>query len=611
MDRTSAAAWVLQTELTATGARYRLPRRQLGRIRHFGWAAAGGGLLGTAFMVSWMGMPVMHGIQLLIRQEWFGLALLGFGALGLFGLLPCLGLLLGGLTFALNWSRCVVEVRADRVYSNERLLFWTWRRKFPSGDIRKLRLISAESDSDAANCPPDWLGAFDHALMVNEGGAQKFAIAPAYPAHLLGQLGRELAPRLGAEFVPLAGDSQHSAGFAALSEPEACPGIGEPSKPGAERPAEAVSTIERRPDGVTISVPPVGVVKGSHGLFAFGVLWSGFVGLVVVAAVLAALGVLPVDGDPPSWGTMLILLPFVAVGFGMLLAAINMGKRRAELVTAHGRLLVIRHSIFSTRQQEHAASSIEEIVVGPSGMEINECPVNELQIHLSNGNKLGLLSQLNDGELNWIASQLNQTLPVGTDVGKDANDPGSPQNDLAAPSVSTITMQRSAHDLTVVVPPRGLVRSLGSILVGLLFFAAGAGVATWVGWDHLRNGFQWDDLFTLMFICVWTLVFAGGGLAIALYGLITGLRRFHIRADRNELQVVRQGLFGRGTFAWRSDELASVAVVDSGTKVNNRTLYQLRIQPHTGNSLGIMTGHNRSDQTRVAAAIGETLGLSV
>src|SRR5581483_9571852 len=34
--------------------------------------------------------------------------------------------------------------------------------------------------------------------------------------------------------------------------------------------------VERFADGLTINVPPAGLWRGSHGLFAFGVLWVGF-----------------------------------------------------------------------------------------------------------------------------------------------------------------------------------------------------------------------------------------------------------------------------------------------------------------------------------------------
>ena len=42
------------------------------------------------------------------------------------------------------------------------------------------------------------------------------------------------------------------------------------------RPADTAITVDENPDGLTITIPPAGVRKGSKGLFAFSVAWCGF-----------------------------------------------------------------------------------------------------------------------------------------------------------------------------------------------------------------------------------------------------------------------------------------------------------------------------------------------
>ena len=42
------------------------------------------------------------------------------------------------------------------------------------------------------------------------------------------------------------------------------------------QPAGSKITIERFPDGLTITVPPTGI--WSQGLFVFGLIWNGFLG---------------------------------------------------------------------------------------------------------------------------------------------------------------------------------------------------------------------------------------------------------------------------------------------------------------------------------------------
>ena len=100
----------------------------------------------------------------------------------------------------------------------------------------------------------------------------------------------------------------------------------------------------------------------------------------------------------------------VAQRVGILLAAINMGRRRSNLATAGDRLFVVRESIFGRKTHEWKAADLEEIRRGASGTTVNDVPVLELQIHPRQGKKVGLLSERDNGELTWIAAELNQAL---------------------------------------------------------------------------------------------------------------------------------------------------------------------------------------------------------
>ena len=59
------------------------------------------------------------------------------------------------------------------------------------------------------------------------------------------------------------------------------------------------------------------------------------------------------------------------------------------------------------------AGELSAIRIGPSGMSVNDVPVMELQIHPKDGKKVGLLSQLDDEEIDWIAAHLRKALNVG------------------------------------------------------------------------------------------------------------------------------------------------------------------------------------------------------
>ena len=73
-------------------------------------------------------------------------------------------------------------------------------------------------------------------------------------------------------------------------------------------------------------------------------------------------------------------------------------------------LAIERKSIFGTKWIEMPVADVAEIAKRPSGMEINNVPVMQLMIRESGGKKHGLLSQLTDAELDWLADELNRAI---------------------------------------------------------------------------------------------------------------------------------------------------------------------------------------------------------
>ena len=70
-------------------------------------------------------------------------------------------------------------------------------------------------------------------------------------------------------------------------------------------PVHPTPSFQRRPDGLTIPLPPVGLRKGSKGLFSFAIIWNGVILLFTVLAVLGMVGVLEGDDGPtPAWGLL-------------------------------------------------------------------------------------------------------------------------------------------------------------------------------------------------------------------------------------------------------------------------------------------------------------------
>ena len=281
-------------------------------------------------------------------------------------------------------------------------------------------------------------------------------------------------------------------------------------------------------------------------------------------------------------------------------------------------LFVSHHSIFRKQVQQWTVDQLETIGVGPSGVEINDRPVMELQIQPKAGGKYGLLSERTDDELVWIAAELNQSLgrPCPKELVPNRHDLHVPaaerdaSGDVVLPENSQIVMGYGVSGLEIRVPPAGFVRHVGAIVVGGLFTAVGMGVTVGVAWSELKDGFQAGDLTGLIFISIWTLLFTGVGLAVFVSGLVAARRRFDIRVAGKQLHINRYGPFGRREFAWAASDIESVQVADSGIKVNSRSLPQVKVIPRQGPPLGILTDRSVSELSAVAAALRDALGMA-
>lgn len=184
---------------------------------------------------------------------------------------------------------------------------------------------------------------------------------------------------------------------------------------GQRPPPPAGSTIlcERFADGVTIQVPAAGLWKGSKGLFVFALLWNSVVALVSFCLVGGVLGANRNNQMGDGWWVLPLMgLLFWGVGIGILLAAINMGRRRAALAVTGGSLMVLQTGLLGSKRRLWEPGEVEDVRTGPSGMKINDVPVLELQI-FDGGGKLGLLSGRSDEELEWLAGELRSALQVG------------------------------------------------------------------------------------------------------------------------------------------------------------------------------------------------------
>ncbi len=393
---------VVQEGLDAT--RFILPIRQLGKARGpLGGAMLGFGLLATVFMVFWMSGPIRSALGETGVGRWLGI---GFGLLGLPGLVIGLALVAAGVLVLLSRSHTEILITADDVTAVERLgpARWRWRR--PVTGIVRVVVQKGLGTSSTNGGPERPFGENLGSLLIESAsGTKPLWVAPGYPHDMLRPLASELAKRFGAtadsrELVPL----RRGVGVVERSAGEAIPDDETP------RPTGTDITVQEHAHGVAIEVPPAGLRKGSHGLFAFSLLWTALVGAMLVMVVV---GAVRGRGDTPM-GVFVFIAAFLAIGVAMMVAAINAGRRRVLLAVAGNTLAYRVAGLFRTTERQVGGEQIRGISVGPSGMEVNDRPVYELQILLAGRTaKIGLLSQRSRAEQEWVAAVLRRALNVG------------------------------------------------------------------------------------------------------------------------------------------------------------------------------------------------------
>lgn len=398
-----------------------LPQRNLGQERvTIGWIMTGFGFFITAFLLVWtLGMTI-PGLVVVAQGDWFGIPFVIIGLFGLFGLVQAQKLLAGGITVLRNRTRCSIEITPDRILSTEHLMWTRFRRKTPVTQIAKLVVAlwkeptGAPKSGGLVGLVSDHVGVLSATLTNGKAKHLAFAYPHATIERLSEVVQREIG-RLSGQSIPVDFVEKGSTGSAAAlvgGDLEISDTVGgAPLRP-VSKPANCqIEQVEMR--GTTaFKIPPKGLVKGSHGLFPFAIFWTVF------ALVIGSVFFFAMDFQEEG---MVVLFPlgivslFVVVGIAMLIGGINMGTRSVMIGVADGLLFWERKSIFGTKWQEIAAEEVQQVGVGPSGMSVNDVPIMQLSITTRDGRQLGMLSQLTNAELEWLAWELNEALGLVPD----------------------------------------------------------------------------------------------------------------------------------------------------------------------------------------------------
>lgn len=368
----------IENRTEQVGYRFLLPRRPrfLGR-------AVGLGLFGLAFI----GVPTLILIALFTADEHVGLLMsLGFLAF-------TLPFYVGGLSAWLFAARSVagrteVVVTPDSLRTIELIGPLSWTIERPLAGLRNVFVVERGKGQGSV-----W------AVRADFEDAKALHIATGYPRAKLLELARNLREATN-EWSERQLDLPEDPEALVRSSP-----VSMDLAPDATAPATDI-VLERSADGLVIDVPPRGVWKGSRGLFLMGWLVIGFTLLVDAVVLFAALGGAGSAGVLP----VLFMMIFLLAGAACVATGWEMGRRSARIQLDRDELVVDRDSPFRPMVHRFERGSVEDVFVDASNLKINGKMVMELKIKVHGSPTLGLLSQREVEELEWIAAALRGAL---------------------------------------------------------------------------------------------------------------------------------------------------------------------------------------------------------
>jgi len=391
---------------TGEGVQIDLPSRPSLRVKFFG-------LFLTLFSLLFMAIPMGVGFLFLFHSSEGDVPFVIFLLLFLFLMVGfvffsiALSILLGKDRIVLTPTKLIVERHLGPI---------RWRRNLPLSNLRYLQYGSGNIQVDGQNLfsgslPKDfgWLAA---ALTNRRPKALLFG----YPLEWIQPLTKFLREKI-QEFQQKSVPVFQSEKQQVIQVEEA-----EVLQP----PAGTKVRMEQWPGGVRLTVPPLGLFKGTKGFFFFSLVWLGFISIFTAVFIFV-----PWDQKTNHnvWISFLIISLFWIFGIALLFYSIHMGKQRAMIQADSAGIRIAMASPFRKKVIAIPREEIRSITVGPSGMEINHVPVLELQIHRKNQDPVGLLAQLSDDELYWIASLLRHTLQLYPQRGPEKSE--SPQLDMS------------------------------------------------------------------------------------------------------------------------------------------------------------------------------------
>ena len=596
-----------KVESTPQGYRFRLPNRDTSSFSVAGWGLLGFGAVGCLFMVFWISGPAIGGFTMLAKDKFMGLLMIGFASFGLIGLYQTSRIVTAGWAILNNKLGCEIEIRDKYLTCTEKFGWSSWKRKTLIKNVHRFEVVQLKTTDISP--PPDFFGdpeQFGSLNAVGQDDSKSFRIGIGYDQSLLLPLGEELALKLNKIYEPSYSDDAKGitqpVSTIVTTRTEA-----DEELQSRKQPADSKIEVVRKNGSLAFNVPPAGR-KGAHGLYGFSIAWLGFTSLISIFLLSSTIfgddGLLEKEGIWGVLGLCAFLLLFLGAGVGMFLSALNLAKRSVMLGVDKGMLFIERKSIFGTKWIEFEQKDVASIAKGNSGMEINDVPVTELQITNAEGKTQGLLSQLSDAEISWLAHELTEELGVP----KPQGDPKSlaqvvefakSHPNWPRPPVGKLELvQLDNSSRSISVPAHGIRSQLGPICTGLSFIVAGltAGCCLF---------FLVDEWIMALFAIG---ILGGTGSAFIFFGLNYSTKRYDIVATsdskNDSIGVLRTGLFREKQFIFSRDSNPKISISTNDLQVNNRMLFSMSLR-NKQTKLKLMEGQSLADIRYVAAHLAE------
>ncbi|HEY7329624.1 MAG TPA: hypothetical protein VH592_18440 [Gemmataceae bacterium] len=388
--------------------RYRLPQRPIGRLRYVGLLPMAIGL----FIVSW---PILGIVFFLTAVPAPAGGLFWFAVLGpllMFG--PVCFPLGGFIVFKgllIVTGHTEISLRADRLYLIDRCGWFRWTRRPPVANLRGFRVEHGSPAFLYSGRTQGDLG-LRASLKADLIDGKSLTVCQGYPHEWLLPLAEDLARRC-QQVVP----SSRTASGESIRVVEICT---DPSRVQDRpcQPTNSTAILESQPDGLTITIPPAGLVGGSGWFF---VLWClGWNSAAFPFAILFLC--LAIQGEA-KWqrsnekmsvlAACLFMAPFLVVGIGSLFALLHRAWRRTVIAVAGDSLQIVESGLLGTRRRHWSETDLLGVGVRSDSWQNSKGNTRwtiSLTVQSRQGGMYRLLSYREKAELEWIATVLRQAL---------------------------------------------------------------------------------------------------------------------------------------------------------------------------------------------------------